>query len=307
MRVAKYTELKELWEKLNEKVILEYKFEKEDKFKSLFINFLNEQNSNFTIEGIKERTAQIEITDNIAGVKEEQEIYGNEITPISTMKYSSFLKELAKALNINIKTLNSSFIDSNIDINKFLNIATVRIIKQKFENYLMFNAIDKFGIEYQKVSNEIHPTKFTDEKGNVLKEISASDVGVMYSENKVADTYLLDELFYDSELEKQNVETGLTDVVVFTKIPKNSIKIPVAGGKSYSPDFAYVLNYEDKSKKLYFVVETKGKDEEKLDKEERQKIKHAEKFFGDTVKIKFKTQFSNKKIEDLIREIIGEK
>ncbi|MBG25679.1 MULTISPECIES: type III restriction-modification system endonuclease [Croceibacter] len=307
IRTEKYTELKELWEKLNEKVILEYKFEKEDKFKSLFINFLNEQNSNFTIEGIKERTAQIEITDNIAGVKEEQEIYGNEITPISTMKYSSFLKELAKALNINIKTLNSSFIDSNIDINKFLNIATVRIIKQKFENYLMFNAIDKFGIEYQKVSNEIHPTKFTDEKGNVLKEISASDVGVMYSENKVADTYLLDELFYDSELEKQNVETGLTDVVVFTKIPKNSIKIPVAGGKSYSPDFAYVLNYEDKSKKLYFVVETKGKDEEKLDKEERQKIKHAEKFFGDTVKIKFKTQFSNKKIEDLIREIIGEK
>ena len=109
IRTEKYTELKELWEKLNEKVILEYKFEKEDKFKSLFVNFLNEQNSNFTVEGIKERTAQIEITDNIAGVKEEQEIYGNEITPISTMKYSSFLKELAKTTNINIKTLNSSF------------------------------------------------------------------------------------------------------------------------------------------------------------------------------------------------------
>lgn len=307
IRTEKYTELKGLWEKLNEKVILEYKFEKEDKFKSLFINFLNEQNSNFTIEGIKERKAQIEITDNIAGVKEEQEIYGNEITPISTMKYSSFLKELAKALNINIKTLNSSFIDSNIDINKFLNIATVRIIKQKFENYLMFNAIDKFGIEYQKVSNEIHPTKFTDEKGNVLKEISASDVGVMYSENKVADTYLLDELFYDSELEKQNIEQNLKEVVVFSKIPKNSIKIPVAGGKSYSPDFAYVLNYENKSKKLYFVVETKNTTEESLRNEEKQKIRHAEKFFGDTITIKFRKQFSNKKIENLIREIIVEK
>ncbi len=307
IRTEKYSELKELWEKLNEKVILEYKFEKEDKFKSLFVNFLNEQKGNFTIEGIKERTAQIEITDNIAGVKEEQEIYGNEITPISTMKYSSFLKELAKTLNINIKTLNSSFIDSNIDINKFLNIATVRIIKQKFENYLMFNAIDKFGIEYQKVSNEIHPTKFTDEKGNVLKEISASDVGVMYSENKVADSYLLDELFYDSELEKINIEQNLKEVVVFSKIPKNSIKIPVAGGKSYSPDFAYVLNYEDKSKKLYFVVETKNTTEESLRNEEKQKIRHAEKFFGDTIKIKFRKQFSNKKIENLIREIIVEK
>ena len=307
IRTEKYSELKELWEKLNEKVILEYKFEKEDKFKSLFVNFLNEQNSNFTIEGIKERTAQIEITDNIAGVKEEQEIYGNEITPISTMKYSSFLKELAKTLNINIKTLNSSFIDSNIDINKFLNIATIRIIKQKFENYLMFNAIDKFGIEYQKVSNEIHPTKFTDEKGNVLKEISASDVGVMYSDKQVADEYLLDELFYVSELEKQNIEQNLKEVVVFSKIPKNSIKIPVTGGKSYSPDFAYVLNYEDKSKKLYFVVETKNTAEESLRNEEKQKIRHAERFFGDTIKIKFRKQFSNKKIENLIREIIVEK
>ncbi|MCF6279398.1 MAG: type III restriction-modification system endonuclease [Flavobacteriaceae bacterium] len=307
IRTEKYTELKELWEKLNEKVILEYKFETEDTFKKMFVNFLNEQKGNFTIEGIKERTAQIEITDNIAGVKEEQAIYGNEITPISTMKYSDFLKELAKVLNINIKTLNSSFIDSDVDINKFLNIATVRIIKQKFENYLMYNAIDKFGIEYQKVSNEIHPTKFTDEKGNVLKEISASDVGVMYSENKVADNYLLDELFYDSELEKKNIEQNLKEVVVFSKIPKNSIKIPVAGGKSYSPDFAYVLNYEDKSKKLYFVVETKNTSEESLRNEEKQKIKHAEKFFGDTIKIKFRKQFSNKKRENLIREITDEK
>ncbi|MGB0884590.1 MAG: type III restriction-modification system endonuclease, partial [Flavobacteriales bacterium] len=307
IRTEKYSELKELWEKLNEKVILEYKFEKEDQFKSLFVNFLNEQNSNFTIEGIKERTAQIEITDNIAGVKEEQDIYGNDITPISTMKYSSFLKALAKALNINIKTLNSSFIDADIDINKFLNNATVRIIKQKFENYLMYNAIDKFGIEYQKVSNEIHPTKFTHSDGTVKKELSASDVGVLYSKNKVPNNYLLDELFYDSELEKQNIETNLTDVVIFSKIPKNSIKIPVAGGKSYSPDFAYVLNYEDKSKKLYFVVETKNTTEESLRNEEKQKIRHAEKFFGDAIKITFRKQFSNEKIENLIREIRVEK
>jgi type III restriction enzyme len=306
IRTEKYSELKELWEKLNEKVILEYKFEKEDKFKSLFVNFLNEHNTNFTIEGIKERTAQIEITDKIARVKEEQEIYGNEISPVSTMKYSSFLRELARTLNINIKTLHGSFVDSDVDINKFLNITTIRIIKQKFDNYLMFNAIDKFSIEYKKVCNEIHPTKFTDEKGNVLKKLSASDVGVMYSENEVADNYLLDELFYDSELEKKNIEQNLKEVVVFSKIPKNSIKIPVAGGKSYSPDFAYVLNYEDKSKKLYFVVETKNTSEESLRNEEKQKIKHAEMFFGDTINIKFRKQFSNKKIEGIIREIVTE-
>jgi type III restriction enzyme len=304
IRTEKYGALKELWEKLNEKVILEYKFDKEEQFKTFFIGFLNEKKSNFAIEGIQEKIAQIKIIDNMAGVEESQVIYGNEITPISTMKYSDFLKELAQVININITTLHRSFVESSVDINLFLNLVTVRVIKQKFENYLMLNAIDKFGIEYQKVSNKIHPTKFTNEKGEVLKEVSASDVGNMYTNNKVAKNYLLNELFYDSELEKINIEKNLEEVIVFSKIPKNSIKIPVAGGKSYSPDFAYVLNYKDKSKKLYFVVESKNTSEENLRNEEVQKIKHAEKFFGDAIKIKFRKQFSNQKIENLIREIL---
>ena len=304
IRTEKYSELKELWEKLNEKVILEYKFDKEEQFKTLFVNFLNAQEDNFTIEGVKEQTKQIIFDNNVAEIKEKEVIYGNDIVPISTMKYSVFLKELTRILNINIKTLHQSFIASDIDINRFLNAATIRIIKQKFENYLMLNAIDKFGIEYQKVSNEIHPTKFTDEKGEVKQGIQASDVGIMHSNDKVAKNYFLEDLFYDSQLEKENIKKELKDIVVFTKIPKNSIKIPIAGGKSYSPDFAYVLNYTDQSKKLYFIVETKNTDEDNLRTEEKQKIKHAEKFFGDAIKIKFRKQFSNKKIESLIREIV---
>ena len=37
--------------------------------------------------------------------------------------------------------------------------------------------------------------------------------------------------------------------------------------------------------------------------EEKQKIRHAEKFFSGTVKIEFRTQFSNNKIIDLIKSI----
>ncbi|MCK6649891.1 MAG: type III restriction-modification system endonuclease, partial [Bacteroidia bacterium] len=143
----------------------------------------------------------------------------------------------------------------------------------------------------------------TDSEGNVLSKINSFDIGVIYSEEKVADNYFLDELYFDSELEKQNIKTNITDVVVFTKIPKNSIKIPVAGGRSYSPDFAYVINYDNGMKKLYFIVETKNAYQEALRDEEKQKIRHAEKFFGEAIEIKFRTQFSNKKITELIREI----
>ncbi|WP_236733524.1 hypothetical protein [Aliivibrio fischeri] len=37
------------------------------------------------------------------------------------------------------------------------------------------------------------------------------------------------------------VEDNVVGLTVFTKIPKNSIKIPVADGGTYSPDFAYVI------------------------------------------------------------------
>ncbi len=299
----KYSELKELWEKLNEKVLLEYKFDKEAEFKSLFTEFLKAQKGNFTIDGVSELVAKVEIKDDRAIVKEAESIYGQKIATISTMKYSDFLKELSKILNININTLHKSIIDSGIDINKYLNPTTLRIIKDKFDHFLMANAIDKFSIEYKKVSNNIHPTKLTDENGNALSEISASDIGIFFSDEEVAQSYFFKELYYDSELEMKNIKTEINEVIVFTKIPKNSIKIPVAGGKSYSPDFAYVLKFKNGEQKLHFIVETKNTNEESLSMEEKQKIKHAKQFFGDAVKIEFITQFSNKGISTLIQEI----
>jgi type III restriction enzyme len=304
VRTEKYQELKDLWEKLNEKVILEYKFDNEANFKTLFTEFLKAQKDNFTSDGINERISKVEIKDNKAIASEPESVYNRKTATISIMKYSDFLKELSKILNINIATLHQSIIDSQTDINKYLNQTTLRIIKQNFDFFLMTQAFDKYSIEYKKVSNSIHPTKLTDEKGNVLKEISASDVGVLFSDEDVADSYFFDELYYDSDLEKSNIKTEIKEVIVFTKIPKNSIKIPVAGGKSYSPDFAYVLKFKDGEQKLNFIVETKDvNSKDGLRDEEKFKIKHAEKFFDGKVKIEFKTQFSNTKIVDLIKEL----
>jgi type III restriction enzyme len=304
LRTEKYQELKDLWEKLNEKVILEYKFDNEASFKSLFTEFLKSQKDNFTTDGVNERISKIQFKDNKAIASDPESVYNRKSLSISIMKYSDFLKELSKLLNINIKSLHQSIVDSGTEINKFLNQTTLRIIKQNFDYFLMANAIDKFSIEYQKVSNNIHPTTFTDAKGNVLNDIAASDVGVSFSEEDVAQSYFLEELYYDSELEKSNIKTNVQEVIVFTKIPKNSIKIPVAGGKSYSPDFAYVLKFKDGSENLNFIVETKDvSNKDGLRDEEKFKIKHAEKFFEGKVKINFTTQFSNDKIVDLIKNI----
>ncbi len=304
IRAEKYSELKELWEKLNEKVILEYKFENEKSFLTLLTEFFKEQSDSFNIEGLKERREKIEIKDKQAKTKEEVSVLNDKITPVSVMRYSDFIKELAKSLNINLKTIHLALIKSKIEINNYLNPTTIRVIRHNFNDFLMYNAIDKFSIEYKKVSNSIHPTKLTDSRGEPLDSINASDIGVFESREKVSDSYLFDELFYDSELEKNNIQESIKEVIIFTKIPKNSIKIPIAGGKSYSPDFAYVLEFENGRKKLHFIVETKNiNNQNSLREEERQKIRHAEKFFNQDIKIEFRTQFSNQKILELIKNI----
>lgn len=304
VRTEKYAELKALWEKLNEKVILEYKFDDENQFKTLLKDFFVGLKERFKVEGLKHREKKIIIQDYGALLDEEVSIFDDEITPVSTMLYSDFIKELAKVLHINLKTIHQAFVDAGIEIDQYLNASTIRIIKQGFNEFLMHNAIDKFSIAYQQVNNSIHPTKLTDAKGNLLKEINAGDIGVQFSEDKVAENYLFEELFYDSDLEKKNITEKIKEVIVFTKIPKNSIKIPVAGGASYSPDFAYVLDFADGQKQLHFIVETKDvAGDNQLRDEEKQKIKHAEILFNGAVKVSFKTQFSNTKITELIREV----
>lgn len=305
VRTEKYTALEELWEKLNEKVVLEYKIESEEKFKALFVSFLKKSAPAFKADSVRNRIEKVIIEDGQAVKEDAVGLKGSELTMLTTMKYGTFLRQLGEALHMNIATLHSSFKVASVNPTPFLNQTAIRIIKQKFDAYLLCNAIDAFTIEYKRVTNTIHPTKFTNKDGKVVRDLASADVGVLSSTDKVAPNYFFNELFFDSELEKQNIITNINEVLVFTKIPKNSIKIPVAGGKSYSPDFAYVLNFKDGQKKLYFIVETKNTIEEGLRDEERSKIKHAEKFFGGNVKIKFKTQFDQDRVVDLIQSLIS--
>ncbi len=114
--------------------------------------------------------------------------------------------------------------------------------------------------------------------------------------------------FFDSEIEHQNITDGeIQEVTVFTKIPKKAIKIPVAGGETYSPDFAYIVKTGN-GEILNLVVESKGvAGESDLRQTEKQKIKHAERWFeamnADTrIKVKFATQFESDKIVKIIEQ-----
>ncbi len=311
LRVGKYDELKVLWEQINQKVVLEYKIDSEDGFATLFTSYLEDSLEEFEPQGMKTKIGSINFEEGMAYYKEVDSI-NNKILPISTMTYKSFLLELARVLSLNMQTLHQVFVKirDRLDINVYLNIQTVRVIKSGFNKYLLDNAIDKFSIGYNSISHEVHPTKLTDKDGKPLESINASDVGIhLIDDEKVAQNYFFNELYYDSDLERENIIKDIDEVIVFTKIPKNSIKIPVSGGGTYSPDFAYVIKDKKANKSLHLIVETKDKAKRDLYDDEEQKIKHAEALFAHLstdIKVEFRTQFKGREMVKIIEEIVGE-
>jgi len=313
LRVAKYNELKTLWEAINYRVILEYKIDSEGDFKSILLAYFKQHKDDFKAQGSVTKHAKIVFTQDTAfAFAIEEDSLDNEMMPLVTMSYKEFLMALGRELCVNIQTLHQVFLDikSGLDINQYLSYPTIRTIKNGFKMHLLEHAFGKYQIGYTKVSNSIHPTVFTDSKGKPYSSISAAGVGTQQDETeKTAKQYLFEEVFYDSPLEKDNIISSIKEVTVFTKIPKNSIRIPVAGGGTYSPDFAYVVEYETSQKTLNLIVETKDTDKRSLRDEENQKIKHAEELFNSfdhEFKVSFESQFKNEKIKEVIQKAIEE-
>ena len=185
---------------------------------------------------------------------------------------------------------------------------TIRKIKSGFNNYLMGKVFGKFEIGFKKTVKSIHPTKFTDAAGEALDTVISGELGVMHEKGKAPASYLFQEIFFDGSLEKENIKTNIQEIIVYSKIPKNSIRIPLAGGGTYSPDFAYVIKDKEGNSNLNLIVETKGKDEIDLGKREEQKIKHAENFYNSqdlSTKVVFKRQLHTDKITKILKEAIG--
>lgn len=112
---------------------------------------------------------------------------------------------------------------------------TIREIHTRFKEWLLANFISTQQIGYREIHSSVHPTAFTDNNGEPKAEIAGADIGRFHSNEPVPDNYLFEQVFYDSDLERENICRDLHAVTVFTKIPKNTIRIPLAGGGTIRP------------------------------------------------------------------------
>lgn len=309
MRVAKYDELKTLWETINQKALLRYQIHSEAEFLDLFVQYLRSNAGKFTQTGIRTVQSEIKVEKGLLIAAKTESLEDDAFEPINTLTYREFLLKLSQSALIQMNTLHQAFsaVRDAIDIAKYLNERTIHTIQSGFDRWLLLHSFSAFSVDYQRVGGSIHPTKFTDNQGNALEEVNAADLGTQHDEEKnPLAGFLFDSVFFDSELEHENItDNEVQEVTVFTKIPKNSIKIPVAGGGTYSPDFAYIVKTQS-GETLNLILESKNvADSDSLRMEEGKKIKHAQKLFADIgseTKVVFKTQFEGEKVAEMLRQ-----
>ncbi|WRB13200.1 type III restriction-modification system endonuclease [Helicobacter pylori] len=227
-----------------------------------------------------------------------------------------FISALSNKVKLSFKSV--AKVLEKIDENKFELIKKneqegLRRLEELFLEIIYQNIKDK--ISYQMRKTTIKNRKndaFYDEKGEIREFLDGGLVGDKYEiKNSSAQEKCLYENFMqvESEIEKDTIEeSNDTKIIVFGKLPR--VKIPVGLNQTYSPDFGYVV--ENNDKKVLLVVETKGvENESELREEERRKISTAKKFFEalkkQGVNIEYKTKMNKDQLSVLINEVLNRK
>ncbi|MCQ2788520.1 type III restriction-modification system endonuclease [Helicobacter pylori] len=298
-----------LWAGLNHQARIAYAIDSE----SLIDEIVKKINASFKVS-----SKRISVT-----MHKKVETMGNNATTKTFDRESTcvwslheFISALSNKVKLSFKSV--AKVLENIDENKFNEIKKneqegLKRLEDLFLEIIYQNIKDK--ISYQMRETTIKNRKndaFYDEKGEIREFLDGSLGADKYEiKNSSAREKCLYENFMqvDSEIEKDTIEeSNDTKIIVFGKLPR--VKIPVGLNQTYSPDFGYVV--ENNDKKVLLVVETKGIDKKsELRPEEERKISTAKKFFEalkkQGVNIEYKTKLNKDQLSALINEVLNHK
>ncbi|GAA7363533.1 type III restriction-modification system endonuclease [Helicobacter pylori] len=298
-----------LWESLNHQAQIAYAIDSE----SLIDEIVKKINAFFNV---KSKIVSVTTHKKVETMGNNAKTESFEQKSACVWSLHEFISALSNKVKLSFKSV--AKVLGNIDGNKFELIKkneqeSLRRLEELFLEIIYQNIKDK--ISYQMCETTIKNRKndaFYDEKGEIREFLDGS-LGVDKYEikNSSAQEKCLYENFMqvDSEIEKDTIEeSNDTKIIVFGKLPR--VKIPIGLNQTYSPDFGYVV--ENNDKKVLLVVETKGvENENELREEEQRKISTAKKFFEalkkQGVNIEYKTKMEKDQLSALINEVLNRK
>jgi type III restriction enzyme len=302
-----FKKFKVLWDMLNYDAIVKYDINSENLIKTAVAKI----DADFEISGqdiIVKRDKNIE----------SEEKHDSEKDTVVVDTHSVFtLYEFIKALSNNTKLSMQTIakVLHGIKKEKFDLIPqnenlTLKKIEEQLISAIYETIINKISYDLKEIKT--CNTSLMDKNGNLKEFISEGSLGVeRYKINKKSiiskSIYNEDFMEVDSNIEKLTIdESDDKRITVFGKLPK--VNIPTAHGRSYNPDFGYVIE-SSKHKELYFVVETKGYDNfDDISTKEKLQIKSAQAFFKKLqekgVNVEYKTKLNSLELSHLISDVL---
>lgn len=308
IRKAMYAEIKELWENINHKYYLFFDEDLKNEIPQVLHDILRRAGiwGNVTLYSHRE-----EVVNNENGMMVKDNI-GVSYSIKRPLAYNEFLKRINIQTSIPIVEIHKAMCGLAQEIKKsippeYINEYSVANIVAAFSEWRIENMQTRF--KYMRSNQPVLDTALTYRDGTPREVIKQGNIGTKFVEGTPSDKYLYNCIAFDSPLEKENIMTDIEEVVVYGKIPRASIAIPTIIGENYSPDFMYVVKKKNGTKELNIVVETKSMDNKStLRRVEEVKIKCAEAFFKqltiDGYTVSFRTQLSDKKIKQIIEELM---
>lgn len=314
IRKARFEELRDLWEKLNQRYTIWYESDLNIEIDKALDTILEIGNI-FTDRVISSRR---DIVDSDGNHMSSNSGSGVQYTINQALPYGVFLKRVSDATNISLEKIHSAICRYTKKSGKIkdshFNEQAISALVQAFTDWKIETLQGRF--KYKKTDSSTGATALTYADGSVREDIAQGRIGIKMKEGDAADKYLYDAKAYDSPLELEDIESDIdgglseiAEVVVYGKIPRSSIAIPTIAGGTYSPDFMYVVKKANGDKELNIVVETKDvENKSTLRGVEAAKIKCAEIFFKNLsaqgFNVHFRTQINNKKMLQIVKEVI---
>ncbi|WRA13112.1 type III restriction-modification system endonuclease [Helicobacter pylori] len=298
-----------LWESLNHQARIAYAIDSE----SLIDEIVTKINASFNV---KSKIVSVTTHKKVETMGNDAKTESFEQKSACVWSLHEFISALSNKVKLSFKSV--AKVLEKIDENKFELIKkneqeSLRRLEELFLEIIYQNIKDK--ISYQMRETTIENRKndaFYDEKGGIREFLDGSLRGYKYEiKNSSIQEKCLYENFMqvESKFEEDMIEeSNDTKIIVFGKLPR--VKIPIGLNQTYSPDFGYVV--ENNDKKVLLVVETKGvENESELREEEKRKISTAKKFFEalkkQGVNIEYKTKIKKDQLSALINEVLNRK
>ena len=308
IRKDKFEKIKELWKEINQKYFLSLDSISKDELYKATLEILN--------EGIREKVITRTIEKKTYREKNKityrEGVVGYFIIDKS-INYGDFLKYIQKATGLPVSVMHSALCEYNKNIKldkEFFNQDTLNKFIEKFQVWFEKSFVKRFS--YKRLNVDSLETSLTNTNGEVKEKIVQGVVGIIKDDKlSVPENFLYDKVVFDSHKEKENIRNSDIDkVVVFGKIPRRSVQVPLYFGGTTSPDFMYVIKKNEKYE-LNFIVETKDIDNDTILRgTEKLKIESAKKFFEtlkkDGINVSFESQLKNDDIISMLNNLISQ-